>query len=74
MVLIHGFPLSGREWEKQVPPLLETGHRVVIYDRRGFGRSTQTIRGYPEVKSSFFRNTIQLLKIVSRWHIRNPRP
>ncbi len=46
VVLIHGFPLSGREWEKQVPPLLETGHRVVVYDRRGFGRSTQTIKGY----------------------------
>jgi len=46
VVLIHGFPLSGREWEKQIPPLLETGHRVVVYDRRGFGRSTQTIKGY----------------------------
>jgi pimeloyl-ACP methyl ester carboxylesterase len=46
VVLIHGFPLSGREWEKQVPPLLETGHRVIVYDRRGFGRSTQTIKGY----------------------------
>ena len=46
VVLIHGFPLSARAWEKQVPPLLETGHRVIVYDRRGFGRSTQTIRGY----------------------------
>ena len=46
VVLIHGFPLSGRAGEKQVPPLLATGHRVVVYDRRGFGRSTQTIKGY----------------------------
>jgi non-heme chloroperoxidase len=46
VILIHGFPLSGRVWEKQVPPLLATGHRVVVYDRRGFGRSTQTIKGY----------------------------
>jgi pimeloyl-ACP methyl ester carboxylesterase len=46
VVLIHGFPLSGREWEKQIPPLIESGHRVVAYDRRGFGRSTQTIKGY----------------------------
>src|SRR5260370_179391 len=30
--------------------------------------------GGPEVKSSFFRDTIQLVKILSRWHIRNPRP
>jgi non-heme chloroperoxidase len=46
VVLIHGFPLSGREWEKEIPPLVESGHRVVVYDRRGFGRSTQTIKGY----------------------------
>ena len=46
VVLIHGFPLSGREWEKQIPPLIDSGHRVVVYDRRGFGRSTQTIKGY----------------------------
>ena len=46
VVLIHGFPLSGREWEKQIPPLVESGHRVVVYDRRGFGASTQTITGY----------------------------
>src|SRR5215469_15338257 len=46
VILIHGFPLSGRMWEKQIPPLLEKGHRVVVYDRRGFGRSSQTIAGY----------------------------
>ena len=41
VVLIHGYPLSGASWEKQVPILLETGHRVITYDRRGFGRSSQ---------------------------------
>jgi len=46
VVLIHGFPLSGRSWEKQIPPLLESGHRVITYDRRGFGRSTQTVACY----------------------------
>lgn len=46
VILIHGFPLSGRSWEKQVTPLVESGHRVIIYDRRGFGRSSQTIAGY----------------------------
>jgi non-heme chloroperoxidase len=46
VVLIHGFPLSGASWEKQLPMLLESGHRVITYDRRGFGRSSQPIIGY----------------------------
>jgi non-heme chloroperoxidase len=46
VVLIHGFPLSSRSWERQIPPLIESGHRVIVYDRRGFGRSSQTIAGY----------------------------
>jgi len=41
VVLIHGWPLSGRSWEAQVPALVEAGHRVVAYDRRGFGASSQ---------------------------------
>ena len=35
VVLIHGYPLSGASWEKQVPVLLDAGHRVITYDRRG---------------------------------------
>ncbi len=46
VVLIHGWPLSGRSWEKQVPALVEAGHRVVAYDRRGFGKSSQPWEGY----------------------------
>ena len=46
VVLIHGYPLSGRAWDKQVPALLESGHRVISYDRRGFGKSSQPTRGY----------------------------
>jgi len=46
VVLIHGWPLSGASWEKQVAALLATGHRVITYDRRGFGRSTQPSTGY----------------------------
>jgi non-heme chloroperoxidase len=46
VVLIHGYPLSGASWEKQVPILLEAGHRVITYDRRGFGKSTQPTSGY----------------------------
>jgi non-heme chloroperoxidase len=46
VVLIHGYPLSGRAWDKQVPVLLEAGHRVITYDRRGFGQSSQPAVGY----------------------------
>jgi non-heme chloroperoxidase len=46
VVLIHGWPLSGRSWERQVGPLVEGGHRVVTYDRRGFGSSSQPWDGY----------------------------
>jgi len=46
VVLIHGYPLSGASWEKQVPRLLEAGHRVITYDRRGFGKSSQPTEGY----------------------------
>jgi non-heme chloroperoxidase len=46
VVLIHGYPLSGRAWDKQVPPLLAAGHRVITYDRRGFGASSQPATGY----------------------------
>jgi non-heme chloroperoxidase len=46
VVLIHGYPLSGRAWDKQVPALLEAGRRVIAYDRRGFGRSSQPASGY----------------------------
>src|SRR3954447_9988907 len=45
-VLIHGFPLSARSWEKQIPALLEAGFRVITYDRRGFGQSSQPSAGY----------------------------
>src|SRR3979490_1985600 len=46
VVLIHGYPLSGRAWDKQVPVLLEAGHRGIAYDRRGLGRASQPTFGY----------------------------
>ena len=46
VVLIHGYPLSGRAWEKQLPVLMDDGHRVITYDRRGFGKSSQPACGY----------------------------
>lgn len=46
VVLIHGWPLSGPSWEKQIGPLLQAGHRVIHYDRRGFGQSSKPTVGY----------------------------
>src|SRR5882724_5190649 len=46
VVLIHGWPLNGASWEKQTAALLADGHRVITYDRRGFGRSSQPAIGY----------------------------
>ena len=46
VVLIHGYPLSGASWEKQIPHLLAAGRRVITYDRRGFGKSSQPTSGY----------------------------
>ncbi|MHA3701963.1 alpha/beta fold hydrolase [Jatrophihabitans sp. YIM 134969] len=46
VVLIHGYPLDGRSWEKQEAALLQAGHRVIAYDRRGFGLSSQPATGY----------------------------
>jgi len=46
VVLIHGFPLDGHSWERQSAVLLEAGYRVITYDRRGFGQSSQPTVGY----------------------------
>jgi len=46
VVLIHGWPLSSRSWESQIPALIADGHRVITYDRRGFGQSSQPWTGY----------------------------
>jgi uncharacterized protein len=46
IVLIHGYPLAAHCWDKQVPPLLDDGYRVITYDRRGFGQSSRPASGY----------------------------
>ena len=46
VVLIHGYPLNGHSWEKQERVLLQAGYRVITYDRRGFGQSSQPTIGY----------------------------
>ena len=45
VMLIHGYPLSGASWEKQLPAFLHAGYRVITYDRRGFGKSGQPATG-----------------------------
>ncbi len=46
VILIHGYPLNGASWEKQTAALLTAGCRVITYDRRGFGKSSQPTTGY----------------------------
>ncbi len=46
VILIHGWPLNSNMWEYQIGPLLEKGHRVIAYDRRGFGMSAKPANGY----------------------------
>ncbi len=46
VILLHGWPVSGDSWEKQMKVLLNSGYRVITYDRRGFGRSSKPWSGY----------------------------
>jgi non-heme chloroperoxidase len=64
VVLIHGYPLSGASWEKQVSALLNAGHRVITYDRRGFGKSSQPTTGYNyDTFAEDLRKVIQHLEL-----------
>lgn len=66
IVLIHGYPLSGASWERQVPALLEAGHRVITYDRRGFGKSSQPTTGYNyETFAADLQKVVTHLKLKS---------
>ena len=46
-VLVHGYPLNGHSWEKRERVLLQAGYRVITYDRRGFGQSSQPTTAWP---------------------------
>jgi pimeloyl-ACP methyl ester carboxylesterase len=65
VVLIHGYPLSGRAWDRQVPGLLEAGHRVITYDRRGFGQSSEPAVGYDY--DTFAADLAALLDHLDLW-------
>lgn len=66
VILIHGFPLSGASWEKQLDVLLGAGLRVITYDRRGFGKSSQPTTGY-----DYDTFAEDLRKLVSKLELRD---
>src|SRR5438309_8145757 len=66
VVLVHGWPLSGASWEKQVTDLLRAGHRVITYDRRGFGQSSKPSTGY-----DYDTFTEDLHKLVTQLDLRD---
>jgi non-heme chloroperoxidase len=66
VVLIHGYPLSGASWEKQVPALLAAGLRVITYDRRGFGNSSKPTTGY-----NYDTFAADLQKLVTHLKLKN---
>jgi non-heme chloroperoxidase len=66
VILIHGYPLNSASWEKQVPELLTAGHRVITYDRRGFGKSSQPSTGY-----NYDTFAADLHQLISHLHLRD---
>jgi len=66
VILIHGYPLSGASWEKQLPVLLDAGYRVITYDRRGFGKSSQPTTGY-----NYDTFAADLQKVITKLRLRD---
>ncbi len=66
VILIHGYPLNGTSWEKQLPALVKAGHRVITYDRRGFGKSSQPTTGY-----NYDTFAADLQKLISHLELRD---
>jgi len=66
VLLIHGWPLSGASWEKQVSALLAAGFRVITYDRRGFGQSGKPATGY-----DYDTFALDLHKLMKKLDLRN---
>ena len=66
VILIHGWPLSGEMWEYQINDLVEAGYRVITYDRRGFGKSSQPWDGY-----DYDTMTDDLKALIDHLNLRN---
>ncbi|GAA0506760.1 alpha/beta hydrolase [Deinococcus depolymerans] len=65
VVLIHGWPLSGRMWEGQIDALRRAGYQVIAYDRRGFGQSGKTATGYTyDVFASDLKDLLEELNLT----------
>ena len=71
IVLIHGYPLSGSSWEKQIPVLVAAGHRVITYDRRGFGKSASQQPGTTMTPSPMISTNWSPISsyVISRWQV-----
>jgi len=67
VILIHGWPLSGKSWELQIQALLDAGHRVITYDRREFGQSFVSSDGY-----DYDTLAEDLHKLISQLELRKP--
>ncbi len=64
VVLIHGWPLSHRMWDAQANALVDSGYRVIAYDRRGFGKSGQPTGGYDyDTLASDLNDLLSALKL-----------
>ena len=66
VILIHGWPLSAEMWEYQINDLVEAGYRVITYDRRGFGKSSQPWDGY-----DYDTMTDDLKALIDHLNLRN---
>ncbi len=66
VILIHGWPLSHQAWEGQISTLLDAGYRVIAYDRRGFGKSSQPIKGY-----DYSGLTVDLRELILKLDLNN---
>lgn len=64
VILIHGWPLSNEMWEYQIDFLVQNNYRVIAYDRRGFGKSSQPYDGYDyDTLTDDLKEIIELLQL-----------
>jgi non-heme chloroperoxidase len=66
VVLTHAWPMSADCWDQIAVDLVDAGFRVITYDRRGFGRSTQPAQGY-----DYNRLTDDLAEVIAATGVRD---